>query len=62
MSWGDVRLGEGEDRAVGAGMLQAGCVESAQGKENRKTRPINSAIAANQDQPEKGRRWDLGRN
>lgn len=59
MSWGYVRLVQGEDRAVGAGMLQDGSVESAQGKENRQTRPINSAIVANQDHPEKGSSLDL---
>lgn len=47
--------------AVGAGMLQAVSIEPAQGKEKRRTRPINSAIVANQDHPGRvgtdGRDW-----
>ncbi len=40
------------------GWLQ-GPIEPAEGKEKRRTRPINSAIVANQDNPGRGSSLDL---
>lgn len=57
---GYVRLGQRDGWAAGAWMLQAVSIEPAQGKEKRRTRPINSAIVANQDHP--GRDGTDGRN
>lgn len=39
------------------GWLQAGSTEPAEGKEKRRTRPINSAIVANQDHPGEGQQF-----
>lgn len=41
------------------GRLQAGSTEPAEGKEKRRIRPINSAMVANQDHPERGGGLDL---
>lgn len=44
-----MRLGQGEE-----GWMQAGSIEPAEGKERRRTRPINLAVVANWDQPGRG--------
>lgn len=41
------------------GWLQAGSIEAAEGREKRRTRPINAAIVANQDHPGRGCSLDL---
>lgn len=41
------------------GWLRAGSIEPAEGKEERRIRPINSAIVANQDHPGRGSTSDL---
>lgn len=52
--WVRERSGLGEQ-----GWLQAGSIEPAEGKEKRRTRPINSAIVANQDGSGRGSSLDL---